>query len=569
MSQVHYEVFARRTVNDGWTLQMATEDRVQAIQQAEDMLGDKRAVSVRVTKETLDPDTMAFMSVTVLTKGAPEPERRRAVDKDRLGSNCTAPQDLYAPHARETIARVLEDWLARHRVTAFELMHRPDLVEKLEASGVEYQHAVQKVAVPESQGTGQPVHELIRHYQRLTTLAMERVIKAGQRNSFPDLDRESVADVVARLAGNPDRSFLLGGALAARLAPVRGWRAKIGAVLDVVDAAPTDTGGHALVMVVAEQLLTEILGLREGLADLLGPALDPGGTLLALAALTAPRELEIISRMDSTLAERLPTLEGPSLRLAQRMQAGDFKLLAAGLSRQILRELSGPRRLCPSSALSEIELLRALATLLTAAAGRLMSLEEVQDAFIERSKAIVGADFVEAYLGKDKSPFDEARALVMLCENVTGLSSKRAAARWLAACVTNLKFEKDLRSGSVGPAQRLAQLAALQKSVAGCGLLDKDSDEITTAIGQVGGLVEADARLVAGLARSPAPAPRKLAALLKLAAGDAASQGPATDRARLEAVRLLKVPETRQAMASDPVALGEIRSLMSHAGLAA
>ena len=38
---------------------------------------------------------------------------------------------------------------------------------------------MQKVAIPESQNTGQTAHDLIRHYQKLVEQAMERVIAAG------------------------------------------------------------------------------------------------------------------------------------------------------------------------------------------------------------------------------------------------------------------------------------------------------------------------------------------------------------------------------------------------------
>ena len=48
---------------------------------------------------------------------------------------------------------------------------------------------------------------------------------------------------------------------------------------------------------------------------------------------------------------------------------------------------------------SEIDILRALATTLTAASGRLLSLEDVQTAFVERSRGLITADFVAAYVG--------------------------------------------------------------------------------------------------------------------------------------------------------------------------
>lgn len=566
---VHYEVFVRRTALDSWSLEVATEDRQAALQLAEDLLADKRAVAVRVNKETLDPDTLRYATVTVFTRGAPEPPKPKLRRGDGYVALCNTPQDLYAPHARELVGRCLETWLARNRVTCFELMHRPDLVEKLEASGVEYQHALQKMAVPESQATGRPVHELMRHYQRLTEQAMERVIRAGRRKLFPDLAREPVAKVAERLAMDPERSFLMGGAVCAYLAAARGWRAKLDRLMDLTDAAPEEPRPRALLLVTIEQLVMEIMNLREGVAEVLGPSLDLGGSLAALIRMAAPGEVEIMIRSNPRLEAAVPRLEGPAARLNARMGAGDYPLLAASFARRVVRELRGPRRLRPSDAAGEIEILRALALVLTASAGRLLTLEEVQQAFIERSRAIVAADFVDAYLGKGGSALSEAEALVRLCENVTGGTSRRAAARWLAASVTALRFEKEIRAAPEPAGQRLAALAALQRGVRNCGLPEKETTEICAAIGAVGGAIEADGRLVAQLGRAPAPLTHRLGLLLRMAAGEAAPLGPCADRARAEALRLLRAPETRLVVQETPEALAALRGLMQAAGLAA
>ena len=55
--QVHYEVLVRKKSNSGWSLEFATENRTRALEEAELALSEKRAVSVRVTKETLDAET--------------------------------------------------------------------------------------------------------------------------------------------------------------------------------------------------------------------------------------------------------------------------------------------------------------------------------------------------------------------------------------------------------------------------------------------------------------------------------------------------------------------------------
>ena len=569
---VHYEIYIRKTPADSWSLLQATENRKQAVETAEDLLADKRAAAVRVTKETLDPESMEFQSVTVLTLGAPEVKQKRIVRQDDQPSNCMTPQDLYAPHAREVIGRVLEDWLKRRQVTPFELLHRPDLTEVLEASGVELQHAVQKVAVPESQATGLPVHDLIRHYQKLIQATTERIIDAGRKKLFADLDEPgtSVADLAIKLEGHADRGFLMGGAVCGALKDVTGGRARLERMMDLVDAAPAEGAPRAMVLVAVEQILCELFAAPPRRAEILGPSLDLGGNLAAIVRMVAPNEMEMLIRMEPRLAAHVPPVDGPAERLGRRLAAGEFRLLAAAMAREVIRELKGSRRLRPGDAPGEIDILRTLAMALTATTGRLLSLEEVQDAFVQRSKALVTADFVGTYAASCKSAVDEAAALVRLCENVTGAANKRAAGRWLSACVGALRFETEQRGGPPNlTAQRLAALAVLQKGVRAAALGEKDEAEISGRIGAVAGLVEADARLVAQVAKSPLPPVRRLSVLLKLASGETAPFGPVAERARAEAIRIFKTPDARAALSAEPEALAPLRPLMKAAGLAA
>ncbi|MFB7882504.1 hypothetical protein [Brevundimonas diminuta] len=571
---VHYEIYIRRTPPDDWSLSQAMEDRRRAMETAEDLMRDRQAVAVRVTKETMDPETMEFASVVVLTRGAPELKRKRPAPVEPRGPACRGVQDLYAPHARETIGRILEDWLGRQGATAFELLHRPDLAERLEASGVELQHAIQKVAVPEAQAVpGQSVHELMRHYQRLAEQAIERLLKAGRNRTFVDLETRSVADLAHSLTGAADRAFLMGGAVAGSLRGLTGARARLERLMDICDRAPIDGPPRALVFVAVEQILCELLGSRVGLAQILGPGLDQGSSLAAAVRMVAPREVGAILAHDPRLTLLVPPVEGPPARLGERLAAGEFPLLAAALARMVLRELMSQRRLRPGDAVGEIDILRALATALTATAGRLLTLEEVQTAFIERSRSLVAADFVAAYVADCTSVLAEAERLTRLCENVTGGANKRAAARWLDACVASLRFETEMRGRTTTevapPGQRLLSLAALQRSVRNAGLPERETQAVVDALGLVGGSVEADARLTTQIARAPAPIPQKLAALLRLAAAETGPTGPVAERARAEALRLLRAPDTRAALGAEPQAVLTLRPLMQAVGLAA
>jgi hypothetical protein len=564
--QIHFEVFVRRPGATSHQLELATEDRAAAIGAAEEMLADGRAIGVKVVKETLDPDTRAFKSVTLLTKGVPDAApAKRAVELEPL---CNAPDDLYSAHARARIGDVLEDWLARHKVTQWELLHRPDLVEQLEASGVELQHAIQKIAVPEAQARKRTVHDMMRHFQQLTDRAIERVLKDGCAHAFPDLTIERFADACERLKAHPDRLYLMGGAVAAHLTGTSGWGGKIERLLDLADVAPREPPGRALAFAVLERALGEIVGSRLGLADLLGEDLDLGASLAALTRLAAPKAVERLLRADASLAGIMPPLEGTALRLAGWLEDASFERVRAAIGQRVLRELRGRRRLRPDDAQGEIEILRALAMALTAGAGELLPLEDVRRAFAERSKGIVSAGFVEVYIGEGRPAVEEARALVWLLENVTGAANRRQAARWLGDCVASLRFETESRSGAASPAARLAALADLQRAAWRVGSDIVECRAACETLGAIGGQVEADAKLAHLIARAQAPLLQRLTPLLRMAAGETAPQGRASERARTEALKLLRSPEGRSAFAESPDSFERFRHLMPAADAA-
>jgi hypothetical protein len=568
-AQVHFELFARRMPNAPWTLQFATENRARALEAAEELLAEGRAAAVKVCKETLDPETREFKSVTVMSKGTTEvakSKKERDVDETPL---CVAPSDLYSVHARERIGRLLDGWLKRKQVTPFELLHRPDLVEQLDASGVEIQHALQKIAIPESQARGVSVHEMIRTFQKLVQRSVERLLKDGRKEVFPDLASSAFAVAANRLGDDPDRAYLLGGGVAAYLAKATTWREKVGLILDLAEIAPDAGRGRGLAFHVLEQPLSEMLGSRGGLADLLGPDLDLGGSIAALTRLAAGPEVAALNSFDPTISTLIPPLDGHAARLAGWLEREAFENVRASIGKRILSELTGPRRLRPGDPEGEIAILRALAMALTASAGKLLNHEDVQAAFVERCKSLVTGDFVEAYLAGRDSALAEAEALVRLAENMVGAANKRAAARWISAAVGALRFETDLRNGPDTAAVKLSVLAELQRAVNAAGLSEADQASAAAKIGEIGGLIESDAKLTLMLAKADAPAPQRLMLLLKLACGETAPLGPAADRAKAEALKLLRAPETRQQIAADPASLDRFRTLMQTAGLAA
>jgi hypothetical protein len=91
---------------------------------------------------------------------------------------------------------------------------------------------------------------------------------------------------------------------------------------------------------------------------------------------------------------------------------------------------------------------------------------------------------------------------------------------------------------------------------------DNDVRSIHERLGEVGGMIEADAKLTVSLAKASAPLPQRLAALLRLACGEAGPTGPSADRAKAQVLKLLRTPEAVQALTAAPELQDQVRAMM-------
>ena len=559
--QIHFEVFARRNQNASLVLEMATEDRARAMAYAEELL-EGGSVAVRVSKEVLNEDTGEYSSVTILAKGLAAPKKSKTLVED-VGPPCVTPQDLYSVHARTRIVRLLDGWLGRQKATPFELLHRPDLAEKLEASGTDLQHAVQKIAIPEAQDKGVSVHEVIRNFNGLIERAIARLIADGRSGKLANFKAEPFAVACARLLEDPEAAYKLGGGVASYLADCKTWRDKIDRLLDLADTAPADPRPRALAFEVIEQPLGEILGSRQGMAELLGSELDLGGSLAALTRLAAGQVVDAIATVDPSVSKSMPPLDGAAKRLSRWMEGSYFQGVRMAIGKRVISEIRSSRRLRPTDTNAEIDLLRALAMALTASQGKMLSAEDIRDAFIERSSMLIGAEFVTAVVNETKTAEDEVRALIRLSENVTGATNKNQAAQWMVGAVTALRFEREMRASREQALAKLQVLAELQKSISRLDLPESEKTMLNRRLGDLGALVEADGRVTASLVSSPMPSAQRLIMLVRIAAGEAAPQGPAAQRAKDMAVKLSRDPQVRADLAKNPELLATLRPLMT------
>lgn len=441
---------------------------------------------------------------------------------------CAEPAELYRVPARALIGTVLESWLTLQLATPFELLHRPELADKLESSGTELQHAIQKIAVPAALARGVKVHEVVRQLQRLTDRVIARLQIDQKSGALPTFGAETFASVCADLAGDDEAGYRLGAGVAGLIGQAGTWSAKVELLLDLADAAPTDDRSRALAFGVLEQPLREILKSRAAQVDLLGAGLDLGATLLGLTALAHGPMIEIVIQVQPSLAGLRPALPQAAARLAQCLADGGFAPARQDISLQVLKDFGSRRRLRAEDGVGEIECFRMLAVCLTAASGGLMPADGVRAAVVERSRLMVEQHLLDVLLVGAASPAAELATLVTVLENVAGAANRRRALQILEGALATRKLEE---SAAAAPEAALADLAQLYRRTLRAGAGVAGIDEFLNAIGQVGGRIEVAHRIVRSIADGLGGRDRKIATLERMACAETAPPGPAVEHA--------------------------------------
>ena len=141
------------------------------------------------------------------------------------------------------MSRLLIDFLSRNKITITELIHRADMLEKLEATGTVYQHAIQKVAVAQAANTttagaaDRQEPERAHHpgfQPRLSRPAQGPVSRSGSRTSSPNWRSNAI--------GQGDAAYIFNGALARHLKDATGWDEKVLMLITIMESAPTEEG---------------------------------------------------------------------------------------------------------------------------------------------------------------------------------------------------------------------------------------------------------------------------------------------------------------------------------------
>ncbi len=516
-NQIHYEVFRRVGAKGGWNLLEVLPSRDAALKLAKDTMAEGNATGVKVMKETYNDDTGDYLSLKIFEEGLNSYSVPAAAEETPNAIPCFKPEDLYSYHARSTIARLLVDFLARNKITVTELIHRADMLEKLEATGTTFQFAIQKVAVAQAASSTVGVQQIVKGLNELTTKACNRVYKDQRAGKFPDPEAAQFKLLAAKLAGQGDAAYLFNGALARHLKECKGWDEKVLRLLTIMEDAPKEEGKpRELVLSSIDSILAEVLGGSAALRDLLGASENLAEMLRKLVDLFLGR-----TRPDAADGLKL---------LNSHFAADTLPEARTAVANRIIAEFKANKRLCPESVVEELKALRSIANSIVLGVGKYLSQDDLIAAFTLRSERLVMPEVLGNYL-EGAAPDEKFERMLFVEDNIIGAKNKRALSVFTLPLLTGA-FDAHFHNPKIPLVQRLQRLANLQARVNRSGFVDVTKTQMSEKLDALAVAVEAKGRLFESVQARPTNHVERATTLLKLATSGVFTEPQLAGKAR-------------------------------------
>ncbi len=528
--ELHFEIFLKKNSKSGWSLFDAMPVRDDAIRNAHSLLREFKDGSVRVTKEKFDDGERKFRSVTIF-EGGQDRYKIETENDAKASLPCLTPDDLAKPHARETIRRSLTSWFERNKAVPMELLHRPDLVETLEASGTELQHAVQKIAVASAQDSDADVQTFVKQLNDLVQRGLKQVYKDQRDGRVPTYPKgKEFAEVAADIHAKDSRAYTLRGAMADALKDKRSYGDKLDALLAMSEQLPEDEKAREFARAEVDGYLADVIGFDAGREALLGKCNDLGETLERLICLYD----------GDPNSDAMNMAPSGARRMAKRIAAGELAECRSFIGQQVLKELERPKRLRPKSVREEVRLARELAQKLVTCAGLDLPLDQMSKAFTARSARLLQPETIDELLRFSNDASEELDRLLQLEENIVGDANKAKLAGYVRTALGSNQTDQYFVRGDGKPLERMSLLTSHQTRVLRSKFNETDKADLAGMIDQMGMKIIDDTKILNAVEAGPRPALDKAEGLLKLATAGALPAGQCRTDAQARALRQIK-----------------------------
>lgn len=475
--------------------------------------------------------------------------------------SCSKVEDLFAVPAKRILARLLPDFLVKHKLTATELLHRAEMLHRVESTGTMLQFVVQQVAVARAASEKRAVQEIIREFNKLIDGVTAKVHAAKRAELFPEIPAAKFGALARSLADKPDGLFILNGALAIHLRDAKTWNEKALRLVCVLKAGGTE-GGEMLRGAI-DTILSEILATPAALADLAGSHETFGEALLAL--------LHYFLNMK----EQSQYADGEAMPLVGKlMSSGVLPQSRTAMAARIIDQIYSLERLREDSLDDEMRVFREITALVRRGVGDAMRSDDAVAALELRSKRFVTAEAVLTGLSNSVLPDEKLDWLFFAETCVIGERNKQILAGHAARIATADSFKTRFQVSSVPLSRRLQRLVALSKAASRSGFHENDRKQLAAIFDAIAFDLATQSKLFELIeARTPNPIDKALT-LLKLHEADTFTEGRLVQKVRDLMIGYLATPGFLagyiERVKADPTGVvGEVTERMQKVGLTA
>jgi hypothetical protein len=424
----------------------------------------------------------------------------------------------------------MPDFLARNKITVTELIHRADMLEKLEATGTVYQHAIQKVAVAQAATSGQPVQHIVKSLNELTEKAIQKVYRDDRAGLFLEPAAEEFAPLAVKLAGTADGAYVFNGAVARYLKDANNWDEKVFRLIALMEQAPMEEKPRLLLLTAIDAVIAEILAGSAALRELMGPSETLAQSLTGLVEL-------YLGKMTASAGNTALGLAALTASFAR----DELPESRTAVANRIIAELKANRRLCPASLEEELKALRQLANRLVLGIGKYMGHDDLIAAFTLRSKRLVTQETLAPYVD-GAAPDEKFERLMFVEENVIGVENKRALAAFVAPVLTSAAFDSHFNNARLPLLARLQKLVQLQARVSRSGFVDVTRAEIVERLDALAVQIETRGKLFESVEGRTTNQVEKAQTLLRLATTGIFTEGKLAEAARARILSYMSKP---------------------------
>ncbi|MDF1722562.1 MAG: hypothetical protein P1U65_17955 [Minwuia sp.] len=449
-NKIHYEVLGQRGTS--WTIIAVVDGQEEALEAARQARSSYRAV--KVMRERFDKSSGTFRSGQIFFSGAKM--RTSKYDSDPIPGICWKVEDLYSYEGRRSINRLLRSELVRWGLTATELIHSLDYVERLQDDGTAMQRAVQQTSIAQVRETGQGVQERIKQIYEIIDRGIVALRRDKQMAGELRLVDNDLDALIAEITPKESRTYLLNVALVNHLASAQGYGEKLGRVLGPVRADHPDWV-HEVADTFVGDLLSlgnvahRLIGERETLYDeLSATALLAHGRLPAEDPLAAP-EAHTVNRL---------------------IAAGKMSHARQSLEQHLIEALRSPRKLVDGDIRAEARAVHDLTAKLKREDGSWLGGTRVMELASARGTRWLHPEAIAEYLHGAEEPDARAMRLIDLEPYILGAANKRKLGEFLLPILTSAQAEAYFTEGDIPVSERMKHLATIQKSVLAADLQD-------------------------------------------------------------------------------------------------